>query len=148
MQRPVRTSARDHSRKIAAMFDWNIRQREEGDAEPVWVATLLDIGLGFAAVFLIVGSALALGGFSFIQPWLIMIPIVMFAAGVLRSRSPGNVPAKILSIRLFMLLLVFVIGRDPTTIVLGVLITLVPAAAGISTRRFRRTPPSSDDNAA
>jgi hypothetical protein len=42
---------------------------------------IIDVVIGAASVVPIFIAALALGGFSFIQPWLIVIPFVMFVAG-------------------------------------------------------------------
>jgi hypothetical protein len=52
---------------------------------------LIDALIGMLALASIAGIALLLGGFSFFTPWPIAYPLMMFTAGLLRSRSEGSI---------------------------------------------------------
>jgi hypothetical protein len=96
----------------------------------------LDAAVGAVAMIAIAGFALALGGFMFFTPWLIVAPLIMFAAGALRGSGEGKVWIKSLSITSGALLLF--IGFSHTnalTVTDGFLIAVVPTAGGIWFRR-------------
>lgn len=48
---------------------------------------LIDIGVGLIALFLTIVVSLFLGGFSFIEPWLLFGSVFLFLAGTLRGRQ-------------------------------------------------------------
>jgi hypothetical protein len=108
-------------------------------------ARCIDIVIGIASIAPIFIAALALGGFSFIQPWLIVIPFVMFLAGWWRGRSFGNLWVKALALGAPTLLLFASFGQGRTKAAyLGAVlvisaVTVLPPAGGIEIRR-RRAP--------
>src|SRR5271157_4175564 len=105
---------------------------------------LFDAAVGAVAFIAIAASALALGGFSFFTPWLIVAPPIMFAAGMIRGSSQGNTLLKSLSITLGTLLLsICFTNTDVYTVALGMLIVIIPTALGILVRR--RLPSSQKD---
>jgi hypothetical protein len=55
-----------------------------------WASLLADLLAEFAAVIVTVVGSLALGGFSFRLPWLIVSPVVLFLTGFVRGPSFGN----------------------------------------------------------
>jgi hypothetical protein len=96
----------------------------------------LDAAAGAVAMIAIACLALALGGFMFFAPWLIVAPPIMFASGVLRGSGEGKVWFKTLSITSGTLLIL--IGFSHTnalTVTDGFLIAAVPTAGGIWFRR-------------
>lgn len=99
---------------------------------------LLDSLTGVPAVGLILVTALLLGGFSFFTPWLIVTPLTLLFAGLIRARSDGNPLLKALVISLPSLILVMLLGR-PIASMLGIsaLLLLPPCAIGIWIRRRR-----------
>jgi hypothetical protein len=101
-----------------------------------FVEFLVDAAVGAVAMVAIAGSALALGGFMFFTPWLIVAPAVMFAAGTVRGSGQGRIWIKALSITLGTLLLF--IGCSDTNVLTtaeGFLVAVVPTAGGIWFRR-------------
>lgn len=97
---------------------------------------VIDAAVGAAAMIAIAGLALALGGFMFFTPWLIVAPPVMFAAGTVRGSGPGKIWIKSMSITLGTLLLFTGCSHtNVLTAVEGFLIAVVPAAGGIWFRR-------------
>ena len=63
------------------------------------VGTLVaDFGLGFAALVIVGFTALLLGGFSFLTPWLLVTPPLFFATGFLRGTSDGIVWGKAIAL--------------------------------------------------
>ena len=84
----------------------------------------------------IAGSALALGGFMFFTPWLIVAPPIMFAVGALRGSGEGKVWIKSLSITSGTLLLFIGLSHtNALTVTDGFLISVIPVAGGIWFRR-------------
>jgi hypothetical protein len=99
---------------------------------------LVDAAVGAAAMIAIAGLALALGGFMFFTPWLIVAPPVMFAAGTVRGSGQGKIWIKSLSITLGALLLFTGCSHtNALTATVGFLIAVVSTAAGIWFRRRR-----------
>ena len=102
---------------------------------------LTDVAAGAITLIAIIPAALLLGGFSFFAPWLIVTPLLMFAVGMLRGNSAGNIWLKGVSINVSYLLLLgkMLSGRSASATVLGcllgALIAVLPAIAGISFRR-------------
>lgn len=97
----------------------------------------VDVAWGLAVAILIVFVCLRLGGFSFFAPWLIVTPVVMFSAGLIRGRGPGRVVVKGVALGAFVLMLL-VLGtiRSPLTLLLGIPVILIPAVAGVAARRW------------
>jgi hypothetical protein len=106
-----------------------------------WGPVLTDIATGVVSAIAIVVAALALGGFSFFAPWIIVTPVAMFIAGFLRGLSFGNVSAKAVAMNLPVLLPMLISLRGTTllntsaTILATVSATVLCSAAGIQFRR-------------
>jgi len=119
-----------------------------------WGPVLADIGMGVASVFAIIVAALALGGFSFFAPWIIVSPVAMFTAGFLRGPSFGNALPKAVAINLPILLLLLVSFRGTTVLntaaaMLGVASSAVLCTvAGIWFRRSEQLWPQHGYNGA
>lgn len=115
-------------------------RRATTEREPYFFgAFLLDVAAGIVASIAVIPTAVYLGGFSFFTPWLIVTPLLLFSAGVLRGGSTGSVWLKAISISTGCLLLLVPLhhGTTALTLVLGALITVLPALSGISFRRYR-----------
>ncbi len=97
---------------------------------------LVDISVGALALIAIISLALLMGGFSFFTPWLIATPILMFAAGVVRGSSPGNIYVKGFWMSIASSLFL-AICCDVYTFFLGILAVALPAIGGIALRRYR-----------
>ncbi len=106
-----------------------------------WGPALTDVAAGAVSTIAIIVAALALGGFSFFAPWIIVTPVAMFMAGFLRGLSFGHVAAKAVAINLPVLLPVLTSLRGATlldtsaTILATVCATVLCSAAGIQFRR-------------
>jgi hypothetical protein len=102
---------------------------------------IIDVVIGAASVVPIFIAALALGGFSFIQPWLIVIPFVMFVAGWWRGQSFGNIWVKALALGAPALLLFACFAQTKTkaaysgAVLTMSALTVLPTAGGIRIRR-------------
>ena len=75
---------------------------------------LCDAAVGVIALVAIIALSLILGGFSFFEPWLIVGLPVMFAAGVLRGNSRGNIWVKVLFLNVGNLVFVACCANAPT----------------------------------
>ena len=99
---------------------------------------LFDSLTGVPAVGLIFLTALLLGGFNFLTPWLIVTPPILLIAGLVRARSEGNPLLKGLVISLPSLIVVALLGRPLATMLgVGALLLIPPCAIGIWIRRRR-----------
>jgi hypothetical protein len=109
----------------------------------VWSRLLVDVLTGLAWLSVIIIAALALGGFSFFQPWLIVIPLAMFLAGFLRGRSSGNVWVTTVKMAIPGWLLIAFTASGDTRVhsaeskILGMLLFALPTALGMWVRRSR-----------
>jgi hypothetical protein len=95
---------------------------------------VIDALAGFLIMLLVIPLALAIGGFSFIEPWLILIPLLAFAGGVARGNSVGNIwlKAAILNV----VLLLYIVSRgDIRDLAVGAILTVIPSIGGIALRR-------------
>jgi hypothetical protein len=101
---------------------------------PDFGVLLVDATVGALALIAIIPLALTLGGFSFFLPWLIVTAPLMFAAGLVRGSSPGNIWFKGVWISLASLLFLACCA-NLLTFFLGMLALVLPALAGISIRR-------------
>src|SRR5215469_15797322 len=79
-----------------------------------WGPALTDIGTGAVAVIAIVVAAVAIGGFSFFAPWIIVTPVAMFMAGFLRGPSFGNALPKAAAMNLPFVLVLLISFRSTT----------------------------------
>jgi hypothetical protein len=97
---------------------------------------LVDALIGMLASASIAGIALLLGGFSFFTPWLIACPVMMFIAGLLRSRSKGAIWLKCVVICLAPLV-VFALTAQPLDagIAIAAPLLILPCAGGLWFRR-------------
>jgi len=101
-----------------------------------WATLLADCGVGLAATSAILPASLLLGGFSFIEPWVLVTALLFFFAGFLRGTSPGNASIKAMAINLGPLcLLVVWLRAEWLTMLLGVLAVILPTMAGLLARR-------------
>ena len=113
-----------------------------------WASLFADLLAGFAAVIVIVVGSLALGGFSFWLPWLVLSPVVLFLTGFVRASSFGNSWAKalVIDIPVFMLMVASLRATTPlgsaATILIAILIAVLLTAGGVAFRR--RSYPSGD----
>jgi hypothetical protein len=99
----------------------------------------LDAAAGFFVLVAAVPTSLLLGGFSFFQPWAIIIAVGLFSAGYIRGGIPGNPYAKAAAMNTFpwFLILTLLLGQQWWWgTVVGLLITFASALAGAFTRRF------------
>ena len=97
---------------------------------------LFDALTGVPAVGLIFVTALFLGGFSFFAPWMIVTPLILFIAGLVRARSAGNPLLKGLVISLPSLIIVALLGSHCVTMLgLSALFLIPPSAIGVWIRR-------------
>jgi hypothetical protein len=100
--------------------------------------------MGAASVFAIIVAALALGGFSFFAPWIIVSPVAMFTAGFLRGPTFGNALPKAVAMNLSILLLLLACFRSTTVLITAATILGIASAsvlctvAGIYFRRRER----------
>ncbi len=101
-----------------------------------------DFGVGFAALVIVVCTALLLGGFSFLAPWLLVTPPLFFATGFVRGRSAGTIWGKGMAMSAGPLLLL-AWGIIPVW-----LLALVSSAAGLALSRYRiqRAPDTNHDD--
>jgi hypothetical protein len=99
-----------------------------------------DFGVGFAALVVVVYSAMLLGGFSFLTPWLLVTPPLFLVVGFLRGASRGTVWGKGISMSAASLLL-FAAGILPVW-----LLALISSAAGLALRRYRIRRAARDTN--
>jgi hypothetical protein len=98
--------------------------------------TRIDVAWSVAIAIVVFVLCLALGGFSFFAPWLIVTPMAMFAAGLIRGQTPGLVIVKATALSTFLLmLLILATLRSPLTLLAGIPIIVAPAVAGVATRR-------------
>jgi len=100
---------------------------------------LPDVMVGALAVVFIVVTALLLGGFSFFAPWLIVSPLAMLMAGLLRARSVGNIWLKCLAICLVAITLAALFVRPLAGIGIVAPLLIMPCATGIWLRRRERS---------
>jgi len=103
--------------------------------DPAWTTGSLDIVVGIAAAVFVVIASVAFGGFSFFEPWVIAAPLFMLIAGLLRGAAPGNFFLRALSVAAPLLCLDGLFVRPLSGILLGALLTLCPAIAGVAVRR-------------
>jgi hypothetical protein len=95
---------------------------------------LVDAAVGILILIPVIPLALSLGGFSFIEPWLIMIPLMAFAGGVVRGRGAGNIWLKAALMNLVVLL--YLVSRgDIREMAVGALLTVIPSSGAIALRR-------------
>ena len=109
----------------------------------LWWPLLSDLLVGAASVIAIIVVALALQGFVFLAPWLIVIPLAMFLAGILSGLSFGNRLMKAVVVNLPTIMLMLSWGRGVGVVAMAgatILCTLV----GISARRRYMNPARSD----
>jgi hypothetical protein len=93
----------------------------ETDTTYFWAPLLVDVAAGAGTAIAIIPVGLAFGGFSFIEPWLIVTPILLFAAGFLRGSGPGSAWAKATAISSVAWLLILVTANGPKAMLVGVL---------------------------
>lgn len=98
-------------------------------------AFLADVGIAALTCILIIFLAMVLGGFNFFTPWLIVIPPIMFVAGVIRGISPGNIWIKVISLNVVSIL-ILAYSADAGAFVLGLLVLILPTTVGIAVRRY------------
>jgi hypothetical protein len=109
-----------------------------------WGPVLIDIATGVVSAVAILVAALALGGFSFFAPWMIVTPVAMFTAGFVRGRSFGTAFAKAIALNIPLLLLMLASLRSTTvlntsaTILTTALATVLCSMGGICVRRRDR----------
>lgn len=94
----------------------------------------IDASVGLVILVPVVPVALALGGFMFIEPWLIFIPLLAFAGGVIRGNTVGNIWLKAPVVNLCALLYSSS-NRDIRELTIGAILTVVPCMGGIAVRR-------------
>jgi hypothetical protein len=95
---------------------------------------VIDAAVGFLILIPVIPLALSLGGFSFIEPWLIVIPLMAFAGGVARGSSVGKMWLKATIINLVVLL--YIVSRgDIREMAVGAILTVIPSIGGIALRR-------------
>jgi hypothetical protein len=117
------------------IFGWIEPQRY------LWGMLIMDVVIGVVSLVPILIAALALGGFSFILPWLIAVPLVMFSVGWWRGRSFGNLWVKALALCAPALLgFAWLQQADTKAGYLGLVMitagwTVLPTAGGIKIRR-------------
>lgn len=104
--------------------------------EPVWMPISMDIVVGALAAMLVFLGSLALGGFSFIEPWLILCAVAMLACGLMRGASRGNLILKPFAVAAPLLFLVAALVRPDNALLTAILLTILPVAAGIALRRL------------
>jgi hypothetical protein len=111
--------------------------RTEPAKEGYFEETFLpDVLIGALSLVIVFPLALILGGFSFLEPWFIVTPPPTFALGMVRGVSAGNIWLQGIGMNVaFLLLLLFV--ADTRTFLLGALVIVSPAVAGIWFRRRR-----------
>ena len=97
----------------------------------------VDAVIGVLGLVFIVVAALLLGGFSFFTPWLIACPLMMFVAGLLRSRSEGAVWLKCLVICFAPLVFCALFAKPLSSIGIAAPLLVVPCASGVWLRRRR-----------
>lgn len=103
-----------------------------------WTPLVADAGLGLVAVVVIIPFSLFLGGFSFFLPWMIVIPVMLFAAGYMRGASSGSAWLKAIALSAATFLVSIALGRPKATIgILTLAFTILPAIAGTLLRRRR-----------
>ena len=91
---------------------------------------------GVPAVGLIFLTALCLGGFSFFIPWMIVTPLILLTAGLVRARSEGNPLLKGLVISLPSLVIVALLGHPRVTMLgISAFFLIPPCAMGVWIRR-------------
>jgi len=94
-----------------------------------------DLEWSLAAAIVAFALGMSLGGFSFFTPWLIVIPVVMFAAGFLRGGSAGRIIGRGLALSTFLLILLLITSvNSPLNLLPGIPIIVAPAVAGIAAR--------------
>ena len=98
-----------------------------------WRPVLTDVATGAVSVIVIAMAALAIGGFSFFAPWLIVTPVAMFMAGFLRATSFGKIWPKAVAINLPILLLLLVSFRGTTVLNTAATILATESAAVLCT---------------
>lgn len=119
------------------MRESNVNQSQTGDPEAARAVTNIDLGWSLAVTILAVIVCLRLGGFSFFAPWLIIIPVMMFATGLIRGGSPGRIIVRGAALSTFLLMLLLLAAvRSPLSFLVGIPVIVVPAVAGIATRRW------------
>ncbi len=104
----------------------------------LWGTMIADIVIGIGMLVPVSIVALMLGGFSFIQPWLIVTPLAIFLMGWLRGRTFRKLSAKTLALAAPALLLFGcgVLEENTAVVRFGVIImlaalTVLPTAGGI-----------------
>ena len=110
----------------------------ETDTNYFWASLLTDAIAGAATVTAIIPIGLALGGFSFIEPWLIVTPVMLFAVGFLRGFSPGSAWAKAVTLSASAWLVILLTANGPAAMLVGMsAATLLPAMGGVTVRRYQ-----------
>jgi hypothetical protein len=108
------------------------------DAESyLWLPLLTDMLTGVGALAAMIPVGLFLGGFSFMLPWLIVTPLVLFSAGFLRGASSGKIWAKAATISAPTL--VMVLSSNGLTIFTATLTTVLATVGGIVFSRYGMT---------
>jgi hypothetical protein len=100
---------------------------------------VIDTLVGFLILIPVIPLALALGGFSFIEPWLIPIPLLAFAGGIARGNTVGSIWLRAAILNLVLLL--YLVSRgDVREMAVGAMLTVIPSIGGIALRQlFRRS---------
>lgn len=100
---------------------------------------LMDVAVGAITSIAIIPVALLLGGFSLFASWLIVTSLLMFAAGMLRGNSAGNIWLKGVSMNAgcFLLGIMLLHSTTAVTFPLAMLTTVLLTSAGVSFRRYR-----------
>ena len=107
---------------------------------------VIDASVGIVILIPAIPLALAIGGFMFIEPWLIFIPLLAFAGGVVRGNSVGNIWLKAAVLNLCVLLYLFS-TRDIRETTIWAILTVIPSIGGIALRRHFHRHSSEYDNA-
>jgi UPF0716 family protein affecting phage T7 exclusion len=97
---------------------------------------IADLLTGFLVTVGIVILSLALGGFSFFAPWLIVTPVLGLAGGWARGGTEGNIWLKVCAVCFISLLFLIACSQD-FGIVLGLLLIAIPSIAGMWLKRRR-----------
>src|SRR5262245_45283669 len=98
---------------------------------------LADAGVGLAAWLLVVPLAFVLGGFSFFLPWLIVSAALLFAAGLLRASTVGNVWLKGIALNTLPVSWAIWSHSGLLAFVIGTAVPVLASVAGIAVRRSR-----------
>ena len=97
---------------------------------------LMDGVVGLGALTAAVPLAFAFGGFMFIEPWIVVMAVLLFAAGYLRGSCEGSIWVKWICMNAGgWCFLVFWLRNELPTLLLMVLSTSVPTITGLFVRR-------------